>query len=344
MTVEELLYGTSPVGGSYSRGGGKVSLPDRLRGAIWGQLAGDAACLGSHWIYDLDELDRTYPGGVEGFEAPSKGHYHDGKAPGDQTHYGDAALVMLHSVAELGRFDAADFGRRFMELMDSPDYTGYRDYATKKTLENYRRFLAEHPLEAFDFQRGGDDDQPATATRLAPVVAAHYRDADLLESVTAATRVCQNSCRAIAYMRCHALVLKGVFEGGDLACSLRKAGEAVMADPVFGPEVRRKIREAMDAAPHTVTTATRRFGQSCPLIHSFPAAVHAAFKHADDFAAAVLETARAGGDSAGRAAMIGSWLGASLGVDGIPEVWRRRLTAHDAIERDVERLIKRLEP
>lgn len=343
MSVVGPLYGTTPLSSSHNHGGGKVSLADRLRGAIWGQLVGDAACLGSHWIYDLDELDRTCPGGVQGFEAPAKGHYHCGKGPGDQTHYGDAALIMLRSVADLGRFDAADFGRRFIDLMASPDYTGYRDYATKKTLENYQRFVAEHPLEAFDFQRGGDDDQPATATRLAPVVAAHYRDAGLLEAVTAATRVCQNSGRAVAYMKCHALVLKELFEGIDLECAFRRAGEALLSDAVFGPEIRRKIREAMDAVHHTVTTATGRFGQSCPLIHSFPAAVQAAVKHAADFTAAVLSTARAGGDSAGRAAMIGAWLGAALGVEGIPEAWRRRLTAYDAIERDVERLVRQLE-
>jgi len=42
--------------------------------------------------------------------------------------------------------------------------------------------------------------------------------------------------------------------------------------------------------------------------------------------------------------MIGAWLGAALGIGGIPEEWRTRLRAHDAIERDVERLITQLEP
>ena len=52
-----------------------------MRGAIWGQLVGDAYCLGTHWIYDLDELKQAYPGGVHGFEAPAADHYHAGKAP-----------------------------------------------------------------------------------------------------------------------------------------------------------------------------------------------------------------------------------------------------------------------
>ena len=44
-------------------------LTNRVRGSIWGQLVGDAYCLGTHWIYDLDELQRTFPGGIRGFGA-----------------------------------------------------------------------------------------------------------------------------------------------------------------------------------------------------------------------------------------------------------------------------------
>ncbi len=60
-----------------------ISIRDRLSGAIWGQFAGDAAPLGIHWIYNLTELQRLYPSGVNGFEAPKEGHYHFGKKPGD---------------------------------------------------------------------------------------------------------------------------------------------------------------------------------------------------------------------------------------------------------------------
>jgi len=59
---------------------------------------------------------------IKGFETPREGHYHFGKKPGEFTHYGDAAFVMLVSVAELGRFDAADFGKWFVRKFGSPDY------------------------------------------------------------------------------------------------------------------------------------------------------------------------------------------------------------------------------
>ena len=191
------------------------SLADRCRGAIWGQFVGDAACLGSHWIYDLNELDRKFPAGVVGFEKPAQGHYHAGKEPGDFTHYGDAALLMLQSVAHLGHFSAQDFGARFVALFASPQYQGYRDHATKGTLANCQAFASKHPGTPYDFQGGAEDDQPATATRLAPVVVAHYLDGALLKVVESATRVCQNNARAVVYLKCHALVLKELLSGGE---------------------------------------------------------------------------------------------------------------------------------
>src|ERR1700745_3022542 len=81
-----------------------VTVDDRLRGAVWGQFVGDAAAPGTHWIYDLDELSSKFPGGVIGFETPMEGHYHFGKKAGDQTHYGDGALVLLESIASSGGF------------------------------------------------------------------------------------------------------------------------------------------------------------------------------------------------------------------------------------------------
>jgi len=53
-----------------------LTVDDRLRGAVWGQFIGDAAALGTHWIYDLDELRSKFPRGVTGFETPIEGHYH----------------------------------------------------------------------------------------------------------------------------------------------------------------------------------------------------------------------------------------------------------------------------
>lgn len=316
-----------------------VAIENRLRGAIWGQFVGDAAALGTHWIYDLDELRGQFPSGVNGFERPEKGHYHFAKQPGDQTHYGDGALVLLESIADRGRFEAKDFGRKFVETFKLGVYSGYIDQATRETLENYSGFVEGNPGTQFDFQHGGDDDQLATASRLASLVVRHRRDRDLLSLVESATRVCQNNSTAVAHMKFNALLLLELFDGRDVPKAVHNVEEQIVSMDL-GSEVRKKSQKAMEAVRAEVVEATLAFGQSCPLEHSFPSALHALLKYADNFKTSILATIRAGGDSAGRAAMLGAWLGAHLGIEAIPRDWRNRLSNATRISAAVEKILR----
>jgi ADP-ribosylglycohydrolase len=317
-----------------------VTVDDRLRGAVWGQFVGDAAALGTHWIYDLDELRSKFPRGVIGFEAPMEGHYHFGKKSGDQTHYGDGALVLLESIASSGGFDARLFGESFVRRFDPENYSGYLDRATKGTLENFQSFRAAHPDQQFDFQQGADDDHLGGASRIAGLVVRYWRTPELLDIVRAATRVCQNNGRTIAYMQFHALLLREMFRGENVHSALEQAQKEFMGvDQKFWPEIRYKSQAALEETLNDVTEATETFGQACPLEQSFPSALHAFLKHADDFETCILATIRAGGDNAGRAAMLGSWLGAHLGIQAIPREWRNRLTAASRINAALDKIL-----
>lgn len=316
-----------------------VSLEDRVRGALWGGFVGDAFCLGSHWIYSLNEIAERFPGGIEGFETPSPGHYHYGKKNGDLTHYGDAALLMLSSVAQRGRFEADDFGSRLIRLMVEEKYEGYRDHATQGTIANYLAYQGSSQAKPFDYQQGADDDQPATVTRLAPVVVVHLNDRELLETVAKATRVSQNNGRAIAFTQAAALILRNLLGGSTPESAVAETRQILKATDKVWSEVNKRMKIASAAHMLSVTDATTLFGQSCPLYSSFTAALHTMLTCSNDFANAIRSTANAGGDSAGRAAMIGAWLGAYHGIQGIPAAWRSRLTAHDQIEKDVEKIV-----
>jgi len=296
------------------------SLHERISGMIWGQFAGDAATLGTHWIYDLDEMAESYPGKVRGFEEPREGHYHFGKHSGDQTHYGDAALLLLESIAANGSLNLADFAKRFTAFFGNPACTSYKDHATKDTLQN----LAGDPGNL----RSGSaaDDQPATVTRLAPVVAVHRADPAIIEAIT---RFSQNNDRAAGYALAHAQILAALLEGKDFASAL---------DAVAGSEPAAQIAAARAAYGKPVTEVTSAFGQSCPLPKSFPSAVHTALSHVGDFRSAIVAATRAGGDSAGRTGMIGAWLGALHGIAGVPEEWRQKLSARESIRRSIEKL------
>ncbi|MGB0371923.1 MAG: ADP-ribosylglycohydrolase family protein [Opitutales bacterium] len=308
-------------------------LKNRLRGMVLGQFLGDAASLGAHWIYNTKDIEKAYPSGISGFELPADGHYHAGKESGEQTHYGDAAWVLLESLKEAEHLDVAAFGESFAKKMNPKHgYTGYFDAATRGTLENYLNHI-EVSDEPYAFQEGADDDQLATISALAGFIAfavvklgevPEDRDA-ILEDVARLTRVRQNNDRAVAYCQAHARLLLELLSGRDIHSAFHHVEEQLETDVKLDREVRRKLKDAFSLKHKSVVAATDELGQSCPLICSFPSAVHATAKHNEDFEDAILETVRAGGDSAGRAAMIGSWVGARLGAEDLPSAWLAKL-------------------
>ncbi len=306
---------------------------DRARGAILGQFIGDAMALGSHWHYNLLERARLYPEGIEGFERPVPGHYHAGREPGDPTHYGDAALLLLASLVEDGGFDAERFGRRFVAAFDA-GYAGYRDKPTRLTIENAKPHLDDPD---FAFQSGADDFQTVTMCRLAPVVV-RYAGSPVLDAVVErVVRVTQANAEAVAHNQAFARILAAVLHG-DAPGPAIEAGCAAQGGPA-GDLVRIRLGDALAMREKNVVDAAGLVGRSCYLPCTFPSILHACLRHPDDFATAVLETVRAGGDNASRAACVGALLGAAVGASGIPEQLKARLKPRAAIEALSDRLL-----
>ena len=224
----------------------------------------------------------------------------------------------------------------------APDHRGYLDHATRDTLQQAADWKAAHADEPFDYQHGADDDQLATAARLVPVVVSEraHGEAALLAAAKSATRVAQNNAVALACMKANALILDDLLGGRTLADAFERAAVRIAAlDTARGTEVAGYIRAGFAWQTRSVTEAALEFGQSCPLEGSFPVSVQCALAHGESFSEAMLANARAGGDSAGRGALIGGWVGARLGVAAIPADWRRKLTAHDRIEVLVNTLV-----
>ncbi len=319
----------------------KRNLVDRLRGAIWGQFVGDAAALGTHWIYDLAKQKAKFPGGVRGFEKPLPNHYHAGKSSGDQTHYGDAALLLAKTMAEDGGFDPRSFGRRFVNTFRDKTYSGYLDHATRDTVQIFDQFTERSSADEFDFQQGADDDQLATASRLASVVVRYWRDPNLPSIVESLARVCQNNDLAIGCALFSALFLAKILDGLEVSDALVETqNEAIWSKTPSGLEIVRLSNQGVQHLPKDVIETTLELGQSCPLEHSFPSAIHAFLRHSDSFETAILETVKAGGDNAGRAALIGAWLAGRLGFSGIPRDWCNRLSHAEEIADATEKILK----
>jgi len=65
-------------------------------------------------------------------------------------------------------------------------------------------------------------------------------------------------------------------------------------------------------------------GVSGFIAHTVPVAVFAFFRHADDYEQGIREVILAGGDTDTVAAVTGALIGARVGVDGIPTIWKAR--------------------
>jgi ADP-ribosylglycohydrolase len=308
-------------------------------GALRGQFLGDALALGTHWIYNLRERERRFPDGIAGFEPPAADHYHRGRAPGDGTHYADAAEALLASVVEGRGFDAQDYGRRLVACYGAADYTGFLDKPTRILLEREREWRRAHPGRPYPFDGGADDDQTVSLCRLAPVVVAHADDDALADRVEACVRVCQNNDRAVAHAQVYAELLRRLLIGEALSTAVEAAVAA--APRRFAREVRERLEDARAMADLPAIHATGEVGRSCYLPNTFPAMLHVLIRHGDEPTAALLETVRAGGDNASRAAVLGAWLGAARGPAAWPSAWWRRLRAAPRLDALIAELARR---
>ena len=100
----------------------------------------------------------------------------------------------------------------------------------------------------------------------------------------------------------------------------------------YDSEIRKDLSKALEKQGQDVVQTTRELGQACPLRQSFTSAAQSALHNQHDIAAAFLDTISAGGDNAQRCSLVGSWLGAALGIEAIPPEFIQRLSQREKIE------------
>lgn len=95
-------------------------------------MIGDSHALGTHWIYKLDRVEALFSPEL-GLQEPAPDTFHPGKHRGDQTHYGDQALMLFQFLhANEGEYDGIEFSRFWLDQMKS--YRGYEDTATRESI------------------------------------------------------------------------------------------------------------------------------------------------------------------------------------------------------------------
>ena len=190
--------------------------------------------------------------------------------------------------------------------------------------------LAETIDRHLQSQSGADDLQLPAVSKLPPLVACYAGQRELMDRVEAAVRVTNHNDEAVAWARCSARLLEGLLLGESMPAALDAAvGEAPAPD---------RLADARSGAYLDAVGAGDTFGRTCYLHEAMPVIFHI-LCHAASYTEAVRANIHCGGDSCGRAWIIGPAMTAIHGVGsghGIPLGWLARL-------RDAPRVLDRIE-
>jgi len=321
------------------------NIKTRAQNAVVGAVVADAAALGFHWLYDQQRIS-DLAGAEPEFRSPNPDDYkdvrgyfaHPGKSSGEVSQYGEQLMVMLHSMSNNnGRYDKVHYENAFDSCFGyGGTYVGYIDRPTRDTLNNIALAKSKSETGELDASfRGADDTQLPAISKLPPLVAKHHNQTDLQQLAESAVRVTNNNDFAVGIARCASAMLKVAIETGDITRTLQTA--ASVATEQTGSEKLDSIKTLVSAAASeqdkTVVEATAHWGMPCQLDVAFPSVLHNLEK-SNSYTEAIRQNILAGGDSCGRAILLGAILGACNGNDenkGIPSNWLARIKRKDEL-------------
>jgi len=184
-------------------------------------------------------------------------------------------------------------------------------------------------------ESGANDMQLPAVSKLPPLVACYCGRDDLLEKAEAAVRVTNHNDEAVAWAKCATILLDRLFQGMRMSEAL---DSATLEAPDPGRLNRAGSGDHLDAAG-----AGDIFGRTCYLNEAMPVIIHI-LSHARSYREAICANIQCGGDSCGRAWIIGPAMAAIHGVGGecgIPLSWLARVTDAPSILEDIETLVNR---
>lgn len=292
-------------------------MTNRLQAALWGAFYGDAYALGAHWLYDTHQISKSEFDSKQ-FNDPLT-DYHNGKAAGDFTHYGDQMLWLLESVAAED-FSVHGFSVVWKTKMSS--YKGYIDGASKHTINALNE--GKNSLVC-----GSNSRDLSVVGRMMPLIYAYHSDMDkMMEYVklhTVFTHMTKEVVESAAYF--NELIM-----AVNMGAEINKAIEEIAL--AYSENLQKWVQDGVDKAEHESIEAIKALGQSCSVEGGFAAVIYLLVRFSD-FQEAMEANAFAGGDSAARGMIVGAVLGAYGGMEVLPPNYKAMNDA-DSIAKYIE--------
>lgn len=236
-------------------------------------------------------------------------------------------FVVKKALSTRSQYGANEFQQRFLE--------GVRNVHDDDEIVAHGLKVLAH-IQATQPLYGANDEQfPATA-KLPPLVAQLCigplrEDASFYAQVESAITLTNTHERAVSYGRVCADMMKAAIAGVSVD-DILQAGSSD-GNGTGDASIQSAIKSALSDPSRSVNDVTREFGMACDLKQGVPSIAHN-LATSTSFSEAIQNNIYAGGDSCGRAIVIGALAGATYGVGGehgIPQQWIDKLHVKDEL-------------
>ena len=306
---------------------------------LLGALVADAACLGLHWIYNVDRVAEVTarqngqcaftPVEARNFEGV-KTFAHKDRENGMFTQIGEVLRLAIQSMnANGGKFDVPEYQSAFAAFFGAGGgYQGFIDGPTRGALAN---------IAAEVTPSGIDDNQTPALARLPAILVGYHGQDQLPDMIKLAMEVTNVNAEATAFSNVFADLAARIMNGESLDTALQAAANA--SDDIAKAPLLNALNATEDDSV-VFAGIDGLMGRACYLPVAAPVMFHILARSAS-YQEAVERNILAAGDTAGRAIMIGAIMARVHGVatpKGVPLSWILQLKDGAEVWKDCEML------
>ena len=274
---------------------------DKIKDLVLTSLVTDAYCLGTHWIYDENQLINNDIRWEE-LNKPLA-IWHKGKSAGDFTHYGDQTYWLYEFLKDKDSFDENEYLKFWFEKMKT--YTGYIDGASRDTILNIENSVTPNGSNSHDLSIVG---------RIVPLLKVSKTKEEFLQNVEKFVKLTHNSKEAVKSADFFANLLLMVLEKNDIEKSI------VQLKSSYDSYFQDMIQKGLDSKNSDTFKTIREFGPACDINGGFSGVIHLLCKY-DNLKDMLISNSKAGGDTSARAMIASVILLANKQMSEIPKNW-----------------------
>ena len=274
---------------------------DKIKDLVLTSLVTDAYCLGTHWIYDENQLINNDIRWEE-LNKPLA-IWHKGKSAGDFTHYGDQTYWLYEFLKDKDSFDENEYLKFWFEKMKT--YTGYIDGASRDTILNIENSVTPSGSNSHDLSIVG---------RIVPLLKVSKTKEEFLQNVEKFVKLTHNSKEAVKSADFFANLLLMVLEKNDIEKSI------VQLKSSYDSYFQDMIQKGLDSKNSDTFKTIREFGPACDINGGFSGVIHLLCKY-DNLKDMLISNSKAGGDTSARAMIASVILLANKQMSEIPKNW-----------------------